>query len=110
MLTLIGAQPKLVADLTRILYKAAYEAYMTQAGACEDPGLTSLIKTETIKAANKFATKFQQEAAQPMAQAIYEFVKEIGIQAIVKGTLVATVPPSAGPVAGPIPMSDFIVT
>lgn len=97
-MTLVGAKPKLQSDL----YKAFYDAYMTQCGT--DPG-AGKYNNEANKVMMDHADKFANSLSTDMAEAIYNFVKEIGIQATVTGTVIAP----SGPCTGNIPPTSFTV-
>lgn len=97
-MTLAGAKPKLQLDL----YKAFYDAYLTQFGTDPNAGkYNGLAQSSITEAADKFANSLSTD----MAEAIYNFVKEIGIQAVVTGTVIAP----SGPCTGNIPLTSFTV-
>lgn len=99
-MTLQGAKPL----LEQKLYKAFYDAYMTQ---CDANSLESASKYdgETKSAFQKKADQFSKSLSKDMADAIYNFVKEIGIQANVSGVVIAP----SGPCTGMIPMTNFTI-
>ena len=97
-MTLSAAQPILQINL----YKAFYDAYMSQYSTDPEAGNCNL---EAKKSFEKAASKFSQQLSQDMAQAIYDFVKEMSIQAVVTGTIVAP----SGPCTGSIPPSNFTI-
>jgi hypothetical protein len=97
-MTLAGAKPKLQLDL----YKAFYDAYMTQCGSDPEAGKYN---SETNNAMMQAADKFANSLSADMAEAIYNFVKEIGIQATVTGTVIAP----SGPCTGSLPPTSFTV-
>lgn len=98
--TLIGSKPVLQADL----FKAFYDAYMTQFAPSLDSDGGAADGEANSKMKQK-ATNFSQKLSVSMADAIYKFVKEISIQATVTGV----VAPS-GPCSGMIPPTNFKVS
>lgn len=98
--TLIESKPILQADL----FKAFYDAYMTQFASSLDPDGSSIDGKANSKMQQK-ATNFSQKLSVSMADAIYKFVKEISIQATVTG-----VESPSGLCTGTIPPVNFKIS
>lgn len=99
--TLIASKPILEQDL----YKAFFDAYMTQFQGNTVPE-ASKYDGEMQKAMQEKADKFSKTLSKEMADAIYNFVKEISIQATVTGTIIAP----SGPCTGALPPTSFTIT
>ena len=98
--TLIESKPVLQADL----FKAFYDAYMTQFTPSLDLDGSSVDGEAKSKMQQK-ATDFSQKLSIGMADAIYKFVKEISIQATVAGVIAPS-----GLCTGTIPPISFKVS